>query len=186
MGILKSKNKKTLTTYEFLVKTIYSGSRTDGDNWITTWWDKELDPVGYKLNIKSTKKAKKDFSVVNNDRIISTEIEAYPSDTLWLVWVLYSVGTDTTRDYNKFHSLVSLHKGKDYASAIQVKEFIEKEVHDSLTPRTHILKTIDSQNITIYPHMGMLTSELVLDNNLPIVTCDIEEVRINKVDVYSK
>lgn len=186
MGFLTRKTNKTITTYEFLIKTNYMGSRLDGDNWITTWWEKDLDPVGYKLDIKSTRKAKKDFSIINNDRFISTEIETYPSDTLWLVWVLYSVGTDTTRDYNKFHSLISLHKGKDYASAVQVKDFIEKEVHDSITPKVHTISTIDNQKISVYPHMGMLSAESVLDNNLPIVTCDIEGVNINKVDVYSK
>ena len=115
---------------------------------------------------------KKKDSFFNSDEIIGTTLDLHLSDTVWVVWAIYSLGDKTSRDYNRFHSYLALFKIGDLSSAQQLKDALEKRADDKMFS-SYTITTKDGQRITVEPHWCQH------------FTGQLEEIRIDKIDVHT-
>lgn len=167
LATVSNKKKKTSwNCYSLKTYTTFRGSRQDG-KWITTWWDKEISRSAQKIQMPR----KKD-NFFNSDEVICTTLDLHLSDTVWVVWAIYSVGDKSSRDYNRFHSYLALFKMGDFSSAQQLKDALEKRADDKMYS-AYTITTKDGQRITIEPHWCQHFAG------------QLEEIRIDKIDVHT-
>ena len=162
----KKKGKTAWNCYTVKTYTRFAGSRQDG-KWTTTWWEKEIARSAQKIQMP-----KKKDSFFNSDEIIGTTLDLHLSDTVWIVWAIYSLGDKTSRDYNRFHSYLALFKIGDLSSAQQLKDALEKRADDKMFS-SYTITTKDGQRITVEPHWCQH------------FTGQLEEIRIDKIDVHT-
>ena len=164
--ISKKKKKTTWNCYSLKTYTRFAGSREDG-KWITTWWEKEISRSAQKIDLPR----KKD-NFFSSDEVICTTLDLHMSDTVWIVWAIYSVGDKFSRDYNRFHSYLALFKMGNLSSAHQLKEALEKRADDK-DLSSYNITTKDGQTITVTPHWCQHFAG------------QLEEIRIDKIDVHT-